>query len=69
MLDWLAFILGGRASEEINFGKISTGAQDDLKKAFDIARALGSSFGMLKNFEYMAIGKGELGYDYFGGKK
>lgn len=57
--DRLAFILGGRASEEIFFNTISTGAQDDLKKAFDIARSLGMNFGMLKGFEYLAIGMGD----------
>lgn len=29
--------LGGRVSEEIFFGKITTGAQDDLKKITEIA--------------------------------
>lgn len=33
-MDKLVFILGGRVAEDIFFKKISTGASDDLKKAF-----------------------------------
>ena len=38
--------LGGRASEEINFGKISTGALNDLEKVTKQAYAMVSYFGM-----------------------
>jgi cell division protease FtsH len=42
----IAVLLGGRAAEEIVFGDVSTGAQDDLLKATDIARAMVRSYGM-----------------------
>ena len=44
----IASYLGGRVSEEIHFGKdrITTGAQDDLKKATMIARRMVTEFGM-----------------------
>ena len=46
MLDELASALGGRASEEINFGKISTGALNDLEKVTKQAYAMVTYFGM-----------------------
>jgi len=42
----LASLLGGRAAEEVVFGQPSSGAQDDLRKATDIARAMVTEFGM-----------------------
>jgi cell division protease FtsH len=39
-------LLGGRSAEEIKFGHISTGAQNDLQRATDIARAMVTEFGM-----------------------
>jgi cell division protease FtsH len=42
----LAVLLGGRSGEEIAFGEISTGAQNDLQRASDIARAMVTEFGM-----------------------
>ena len=39
-------LLGGRTAEEIAFGEISTGAQNDLQRATDIARAMVTEFGM-----------------------
>lgn len=46
LLDKVAVLLGGRASEKIVFGKVSTGAADDLVKATDLARAMVAQFGM-----------------------
>src|SRR5258708_28073171 len=42
----LAVLLGGRSAEEIAFGEVSTGAQNDLQRASDIARAMVTEFGM-----------------------
>jgi cell division protease FtsH len=44
--DRIAVLLGGRAAEEIVFGYATTGAQDDLKKATEIARRMVMEFGM-----------------------
>ena len=46
LLSQLAVLLGGRSAEEIAFGEISTGAQNDLMRATDIARAMVTQFGM-----------------------
>ena len=37
LLDRLAVLLGGRVAEEVIFGEISTGAQNDLQRATEIA--------------------------------
>jgi cell division protease FtsH len=42
----LAVLLAGRTAEEIALGEISTGAQNDLQRATDIARAMVTEFGM-----------------------
>jgi cell division protease FtsH len=42
----LASLLGGRAAEEVFFNDVSTGAQNDLFKATDIARAMVKEYGM-----------------------
>src|SRR5438045_9464919 len=42
----LAVLLGGRTAEEIALKEISTGAQNDLQRATDIARAMVTEFGM-----------------------
>ena len=39
-------LLGGRTAEEIALGEISTGAQNDLQRATDIARAMVTEWGM-----------------------
>ncbi len=46
LLSQLAVLLGGRTAEEIALGDISTGAQNDLQRATDIARAMVTEFGM-----------------------
>ncbi|HXW05439.1 MAG TPA: ATP-dependent zinc metalloprotease FtsH [Vicinamibacterales bacterium] len=46
LLSQLAVLLGGRSAEEIAFGEVSTGAQNDLQRATDIARAMVTEFGM-----------------------
>lgn len=46
LLDEMASALGGRASEEVMFGKISTGALNDLEKITKQAYAMVSYFGM-----------------------
>lgn len=38
--------LGGRIAEEIFFGKITTGASDDIKKCTQIAQGIVAEYGM-----------------------
>ena len=46
LLDRLDVLLGGRVAEEIIFGDISTGAQDDLRRATDMARHMVTQYSM-----------------------
>jgi cell division protease FtsH len=46
LLDRLDVLLGGRVAEEIIFGDVSTGAQDDLQRATDLARHMITRYGM-----------------------
>ena len=56
--DQMAFAMGGQAAEEIYFdGVISTGAQNDLEKATDVARAMVSQFGMSDEVGPLSLGR------------
>ena len=60
-------LLGGRASEELFLGQITTGASDDFKKATSIARAMVTEYGMseLGTIQFEQKSEGVfLGRDY-----
>lgn len=60
------FKKGGRAAEEIFFGRITTGAQDDLQKVTRSAYAQITQFGMNKrvgNVSFEQPGQGEMVFD------
>ena len=44
--DQIVGFLGGRVSEELYFGEITTGASDDFKRATNIARSMVTEYGM-----------------------
>ncbi|MCZ6692235.1 MAG: ATP-dependent zinc metalloprotease FtsH [Planctomycetota bacterium] len=46
LLGNLMVLYGGRVSEEISFGDISTGAKDDIERATELARAMVCEWGM-----------------------
>jgi len=46
LLDRIDVLLGGRVAEEIVFGDISTGAQNDLQRVTDLARHMVTQYGM-----------------------
>ena len=67
LLDEMAATLGGRAAEEIVFGKISTGALSDLEKVTKQARAMVTIYGLndkLGNITYYdSSGQNEYGFN------
>ncbi len=54
-LDNITVLAGGRASEEIHFGEITTGAANDIMKATQLARAMVTEYGMSDRFGFMAL--------------
>lgn len=46
LIEQITGLLGGRVSEELNFGEITTGAHNDFEKATKIARAMVTEYGM-----------------------
>jgi cell division protease FtsH len=46
LLDHLKVLFGGRLAEEVVFGRVTTGAADDLKRATELSRAMIEDYGM-----------------------
>ncbi|MCC6048929.1 MAG: ATP-dependent zinc metalloprotease FtsH, partial [Thermodesulfobacterium sp.] len=59
LLKKIIVLLGGRASEELIFNMLSSGARDDLKRATQIARKMVCEFGMSKTLGPLTYGKTE----------
>jgi cell division protease FtsH len=55
--DQIAILLGGRTAEELVFGNVSSGAQNDLEKASTIARLMVCQLGMSPKLGPMTYGK------------
>ncbi len=53
----LATLLGGRSAEEVAFGKVSTGASDDIQKATDLAERSITQYGMAPGLGPVAFEK------------
>lgn len=56
LMDQITHLLGGRVSEELVLNEISTGAQNDLERATQIARKMVMEFGMSENIGPMTLG-------------
>jgi cell division protease FtsH len=56
MLDRLAVMMGGRAAEDVVLGTYTSGAEDDLMKATELARRMVLSWGMSERLGHMAFG-------------
>lgn len=59
LLDRIAILLGGRVSEEIIFNEISTGAQNDLGKATEIAKMMVKEYGMSEKMGLVTFEQGD----------
>jgi cell division protease FtsH len=68
MLDKLAYMMGGRAAEEMVFHDPTTGAGNDIEKATALARAMVTQYGMTERLGAIQLGdsNGEpfLGRDF-----
>lgn len=57
LLERLCVLLGGRVAEELIFGDISTGAQNDLQRATDMARSMVVEYGMSEKMGLVTYGR------------
>ncbi len=57
LLDEITVAMGGRVAEEIVFGEITTGAENDFEQATDMARKMVTDFGMSEKLGPMSLGK------------
>ncbi|UXR67264.1 ATP-dependent zinc metalloprotease FtsH [Staphylococcus pasteuri] len=63
LLDKICGLLGGRVSEDINFGEVSTGASNDFERATQIARSMITEYGMSKKLgplQFSSSGNGQV---------
>jgi len=59
LLDEICCLMGGRAAEEIKFGKLSTGARQDIKIATDVIRRMICDYGMSEELGPLSYGQKE----------
>nr|WP_245808560.1 ATP-dependent zinc metalloprotease FtsH [Deinococcus hopiensis] len=60
--DMIAVALAGRAAEEVVYGEITTGAQNDFQQATSIARRMVTEWGMSGRIGKVALAQGEGSY-------
>ncbi|KOO42327.1 ATP-dependent zinc metalloprotease FtsH [Priestia koreensis] len=66
LLDKITGLLGGRVSEEIIFGEVSTGAHNDFQRATNIARKMVTEYGMSDKLGPMQFGQSQGGQVFLG---
>ena len=59
-MDYLVVLLGGRVTEHLIFGQITTGASDDLRKVHEISRSMVTDYGMGTQAPVQAAAGGRL---------
>ncbi len=59
LLDQLAYMMGGRAAEELVFHDPTTGASNDIEKATNVARAMVTQYGMTERLGAIRLGSGD----------
>ena len=57
LLDKLAYMMGGRAAEEMVFHDVTTGAGNDIEKATNLARAMVTQYGMTETLGAIKLGE------------
>ncbi len=59
LLDQMAYMMGGRAAEELIFHDPTTGASNDIEKATKLARAMVTQYGMTERIGAIQLGSGD----------
>merc|ERR1711871_1461871 len=62
LIDTICMALGGRAAEEVNFGRVTTGAGDDLKRVTQMAYQMISVYGMNDRIGQLSFPKEDNGF-------
>jgi len=57
LIDEMTVLLAGRAAEEIVFGEVTTGAQNDLERVTELARRMVCEFGMSERLGPVTLGR------------
>ncbi|MDX6225735.1 MAG: cell division protease FtsH [Frankiales bacterium] len=72
LLDQLAYMMGGRAAEELVFHDPTTGASNDIEKATNVAKAMVTQYGMTERLGAVKLGTGDaepfMGRDFGHGR-
>ena len=55
MLDNITVLAGGRASEQVKFGSVTTGASNDIERATQLARDMVTIYGMSDKFGFVKL--------------
>ncbi|MGL4760487.1 MAG: ATP-dependent zinc metalloprotease FtsH [Sarcina sp.] len=55
MIDQISVMFGGRSAEEVEFGRITTGASNDIERATQTARNMVTVYGMSDRFDMMGL--------------
>lgn len=66
LLDQLAYMMGGRAAEELVFHDPTTGASNDIEKATKLARAMVTQYGMSESLGTVKLGGDESSEPFLG---
>lgn len=57
LLEEIIILTGGRASEEIEFDSVTTGASNDIERATEMARNIITTYGMSDTFGFVQLAK------------
>jgi cell division protease FtsH len=66
LLQEITMMVGGRAAEELAFSEVTTGAQNDLETATNLARKMVTQFGMSERLGNITLGKRDQGMVFLG---
>ena len=67
LMDRIVSVLGGRCAEEEFFGEVTTGAYDDLQKAYRIAHSIVTKLGMSEKVGFLSLEENEYGMKSYSG--
>ena len=62
----ITMMLGGRAAEELTYNEVTTGAQNDLEAASNMARKMVTQFGMSDTLGHVTLGRRDQGLVFLG---